>query len=211
MPSLEAKFLETLSQIGVSQDEARKMFINLTRHYRDKSRGHHSLKHVEECIDWVRGDLKKEISRPVMMELAFYWHDAVYVATRHSNETESAALAIVDLSKTEIQIFEMAEVMTFILTYEGGLKPTTNDAKYFRDIDYWIIGSPRERYLSYMKGIEKEYLPFYSPEEYCSGRLKFLGTLRNQDRLFLTDYFEDNFRQAAIENIDFEISSLNAR
>ncbi len=208
MSDLELKFQTTMDEVGIELSKSRLMFAELRRMYDDETRGHHNLRHVEECVDMIRGSLRTTLVSPSLMEVAYYWHDVVYDATSLTNELESAVVAASRLTQAHLKRSQIATVVEFILTYQGGVPPRSEDAKYFRDIDYWIIGSPRERYKEYMRGIEKEYRMHFDGESYRAGRMKFLKGMLQLERIFLTDYFEARFREDAISNILYEIEAL---
>ena len=175
--------------------------------YTDASRGHHNDRHIAECL-LLLDQVGAQVGMACEMALAFLWHDVVYVANSGSNELDSMVWAIRDLTQAKVSPEICSSVASFILTYEGGLDLKTDDARYFRDIDYWIVGSPLERYQEYVTGIGKEYSAYYDERQLRDGRLSFLERLQVSEAIFLTEYFRSRFETQAKANIAWEIEQL---
>ena len=71
--------------------EPRKAFNKLIATYSEKQRAYHTLQHLYECLvllDLIRADLKDAHA----VELAIWFHDAVYDPQAKDNELKSAEL-----------------------------------------------------------------------------------------------------------------------
>src|SRR3954469_13468337 len=68
------------------------LFDALVARYGEPQRHYHTLAHIDACLgwlDWYRGSAK----RPECVELALWFHDAVYDPRASDNERQSAELA----------------------------------------------------------------------------------------------------------------------
>src|SRR5688572_25884535 len=76
--------------VGVASDEddyrrVRRSWSGMGRHY-------HTLTHLDACLRELDG-ARELATRAGEVELALWFHDAVYRSWRHDNEQQSAALA----------------------------------------------------------------------------------------------------------------------
>ena len=66
----------------------------LVRAYGEPQRAYHSLQHLEECLS-VFDEAKGFMQQPDLIEMALWFHDAVYDPKSSENEALSAAMALV--------------------------------------------------------------------------------------------------------------------
>jgi len=78
-------------------DAAREVFADLFARYTAADRRYHDIRHIDACLrllDSVHGLAR----HPDFVELAIWFHDAVYDSRRSNNEESSAYLAVDALS-----------------------------------------------------------------------------------------------------------------
>jgi predicted metal-dependent HD superfamily phosphohydrolase len=66
----------------------------LIARYGEPHRRYHTMIHVEDCLTQVRASTDLTADQRDLLETAIWFHDAIYDATRHDNEAESARLAV---------------------------------------------------------------------------------------------------------------------
>lgn len=198
--------VEALMALGVSSgwDDAFQRVLDL---YLETSRGHHNLRHVTECMLWVR-QLRLLLHKPHHAMIAFFYHDAVYRPGSSNNEEQSAILARADLQDMRCANADVSLIEEMIVGRNMGRIANTPDDQFVHDIDYWVLGSDPRRYKEYAAGIMKENLPRYSVEEYKAGRGSFLNGVLKQPRIFETDYFYERFEEQARANVHLELSEF---
>src|SRR5258707_14163475 len=64
----------------------------LASRYSEPHRAYHTLRHIEHCLDEFEA-VRQEARDPVAVEMALWYHDAVYDTRRRDNEELSAILA----------------------------------------------------------------------------------------------------------------------
>lgn len=155
------------------------------------------------------------------VKLAWWYHDVIYVPGGHVNESASAQRARFDCTLLDInkQIGNISEnepylessyiaFLVYMTDYSKIQVTNDNDANLLIDVDFSILGSQPDDYLNYASAIHKEY-SHISDEKFLTGRRKFLTGLLSQDRIFKTEYFQDNFEKQALDNIKQELQSLS--
>lgn len=163
---------------------------SLRHRYGESHRAYHVFAHVEALLADL--DLIAEIiHHRDAVELAIYYHDAVYDPLARTNESDSAELLQRELGPSlERETLEAAKAM-INATAGHELPPIgtdgfRSDCAHFLDLDLAILGAPAEAFDRYDETIRWEYA-FLAPEAYRAGRLKVLETFLARGRLFKTD------------------------
>ncbi len=170
--------------------------------YVENGLAYHNLDHIEECcrlLDEHRSHAEDEIA----VELAIFFHDAVYNTTRRDNEQMSAHYAR-DLLKRYRRVEVVAEL---IMDTRHADIPATSDGRLICDIDLAVLGKSAEAYAEYAKAIRMEYA-WVTDADYRVGRSNVLAGFLGRERIFLTDNFHDEYEIAARENLAKEQCSL---
>lgn len=111
-------------------------------------RRYHTLQHLEECF--ARFDEIAELAEhPADVELAIWFHDAIYDPHRSDNEQRSADWARSSTGNANVHALVMATRHQAI--------PRSLDEKVLIDVDLWILGAPPERFDEYEKQVREEY------------------------------------------------------
>jgi predicted metal-dependent HD superfamily phosphohydrolase len=174
--------------------------------YRTGRRVYHDLTHVAEVLaeyDRVAESVGWRDPREVYFAILF--HDAIYVAGAHDNETRSADLARETLAGTsDTSGVDVARVATLIqkTALHGKLAraDVDRDEALFLDCDMAILGAAPARFLAYDAAIAEEYAAI-PPEIYIAGRRAFLERLLASERIFLSDFFHELLDARARDNL----------
>src|SRR5512138_1089411 len=92
-----ARWLDLMSKLGLPPNE--ETFDALLKTYSETHRHYHTVEHIDHCLR----ELDAEISlarEPAEVELALWFHDAVYNSHRSDNEQKSAELACALLERS---------------------------------------------------------------------------------------------------------------
>jgi predicted metal-dependent HD superfamily phosphohydrolase len=144
--------------------------------YSQPHRHYHTARHIADCL--AEFDPARSLAQnPVVVELAIWFHDAIYDPRAADNEEQSASLAAQCLSAMEVPGNDRAgltdSVAHLVLAtkhHDGSLQP---DAPLVVDIDLSILGQPPARFMEYDTQIRMEYA--WVPEKiFCEKRAEIL-------------------------------------
>jgi len=184
------------------------MWAELEAAYQAPPRAYHNLQHVHEVTAHYQ-NVAASVGwkNPKEVYLAVLYHDAIYQAGRKDNETRSAELALLLIEKyIGNESLDVAKVKNLIeLTARHGHLGSDNldqDSAHFLDCDMAILGSEPTQFLAYDKAIASEYrgkLPGWMFQFY---RRKFLKSLLDSPRIYLSSFFFESHEAKARVNIE---------
>ncbi len=178
---------------------------DLVKMYGEHHRHYHDLRHVSRCLDELT-DARSLADHPFEVELALWFHDAVYDPRRSDNEEASARHAQTILSKL-IKKEPLKRVTSLILATRHTDPPRTKDERLTADIDLAILGSPAEEYQKYEDGIRREY--GWVPEDrFKAGRAELLARFLARKHIYHTDHFRKKYEKNARANLSISIRKL---
>jgi predicted metal-dependent HD superfamily phosphohydrolase len=175
--------------------------------YDERHRFYHNQTHIQKLLElWSEHQTKLHDAEAVFY--AIVYHDFIYDANSQQNEANSAAEAIVFLSKIGLPSSKIEKVKTYILATQGhqSLQEDT-DLMYFLDFDLAILGSQSFDYEQYSKNIRKEY-NIYDDVRYKAGRMAVLKHFLSKSQIYKTDFFRQQFEKQAFENMKRELKAL---
>lgn len=73
---LEAKWLATCKEVGVSDEKAAAWFTTLSGHYSEPGRYYHTLNHIKEMLGWAER-YESELQSIATVSLATWFHEYV--------------------------------------------------------------------------------------------------------------------------------------
>jgi len=175
----------------------RRAWSGIGRHY-------HTLTHLDACLREV--DEARHIAmRPGEVELALWFHDAIYRSWRRDNEAQSAALAARTLRAASLESVERIRQMvlaTMHLEEEFG-----GDTALVVDIDLSILGQPPEIYAQFERAIRREY--WWAPRaRYVAGRSAVLQRFLGRAAIYHHDHFYEKYEKQARANLAAAIEQL---
>lgn len=175
--------------------------------YVEPQRAYHSLQHLEECL--LAFDEAKEsglMKRPDLIEMALWFHDAVYDPKSSENEALSAQMAVEAIGDGEMA-HEVARLILLTKSHQPGGGP---DDAWIIDIDLAIFAQSPARAMEYERQIREEYA--WVPEvTYREKRAEVLRGFLNRERIYLTAWARDRFEERARENLRTLIGMLPRR
>ena len=184
------------------------MWAELEAAYQAPPRAYHNIQHVHEvAAHYQNVAASVGWQNPKEVYLAVLYHDAIYMAGRKDNEARSAELALLAIAKyLGNESLDIVKVKNLIeLTAKHGHLHSDNldqDTRHFLDCDMAILGSDPAQFLAYDKAIASEYrgkLPGWMFQFY---RRKFLKSLLDSPRIYLSDTFFNSHETNARKNIE---------
>jgi predicted metal-dependent HD superfamily phosphohydrolase len=177
--------------------------------YSAPDRHYHNLEHLDEIFR-VAGRLATITADPSPLNLAIWFHDAVYDSRAKDNEYRSAnlvetLLGPVGVPQSAIDRVRQLVLATAHLTDARG--PGDRDAAILLDADLAVLGSTEDRYRRYAADIRKEY-SWVPDADYCQGRAKVLEHFLKRPRIFWTDVMHEEAEGPARANLQAELGWL---
>lgn len=159
--------------------------------YAEPHRSYHGQSHIDAMLQALHAR-STELTDPNAVELAIWYHDAVYNPAATDNEARSADLLLAEMaglqSPASLRTAELMVRATANHSVPADLPDlVAGDVAAFLDLDMAVLGAEPAEYAAYEAGIAAEYVPVHGAEAYRSGRRAFLRSMLARDRLFLTD------------------------
>jgi len=173
----------------------------LLERYGELQRHYHNAAHIVACLeqlDAVPGFVAAERQR-LLVQLAIFFHDAVYDPRGKDNELQSALLAERSL-KNVLSAGELVDVHRLIMATEHKHPLTVDDETLMVDIDLSILGQPQAVFDAYEKAIRAEYA-FVPDEQFRTGRAAVLRTFLQRPAIFTTPFFHRQYEATARVNL----------
>lgn len=182
----------------------------LRTRYADPARAYHGQRHIDLLLA-LHGEIRAHLHAADAVELAIWYHDAIYVALRPDNETASAALLRADLAGlADPHLIETAATLVLATrTHQvpAGISPAlAADCAWFLDMDLAILGADPATFAWYDQAIRIEYAAV--PEaEWRARRPRVLADFLARDRLYLTEHFHTRCDARARDNLRAAIAA----
>jgi predicted metal-dependent HD superfamily phosphohydrolase len=182
------------------------LYAALRTRYAERHRHYHTLRHIEECFAHL-DDLRRLAEHPAEVEVALWFHDAIYQPKRKDNEQRSAKWAKTSLTAVGIDEMVGQRVADLILATRHAALPKTMDAKVLVDVDLSILGVDAARFEEYEAQVRKEYQWLPSPM-YRRERSKVLKKLLDRPQIFSTERMFRELESRARENLNRSLARL---
>ena len=183
-------------------------FDRLIAAYSEPHRRYHNLRHIAECqqeFDAVRD----RISSPDSIELAIWFHDAIYDTKVSDNEEKSAEWSREFLSGAGVNKSIVEQVSNLVLATKHHDIRLDPGAPALVDIDLSILGQPQKRFWEYEAQIRAEYA-WVDAATFSQKRAEILETFLTRKRIYATDWFFDRYEQQARQNLQASIARLRS-
>jgi predicted metal-dependent HD superfamily phosphohydrolase len=137
---------------------------------------------------------------PAELELAIWFHDAIYAPMRSDNEERSAQWASSSLVAAGVAHYVAERVADLIRATRHVEQPNTEDAQLLVDIDLAILGAGSERFAEYEEQIGQEYV-WMPLEQFKQGRAEILQRFLARPHLFYSEPFIVRYEAKARANL----------
>ncbi|WP_135451578.1 hypothetical protein [Mycobacterium sp. DL99] len=179
---------------------------DLLARWSESHRRHHNVAHLHEvldAIDVLAGD-GLQFDREAV-ELAAWFHDAIYDVGRNDNEDRSAMLArqMLDGSPDCDEVARLVLATKFHKVDNGDA-----NAAVLSDADLSVLGAPAVRYRQYADAVRDEYAAV--PDDlFKPARARVLSALL-AGQIFHTAPGRERWEEQARRNVTDEIGELNS-
>jgi predicted metal-dependent HD superfamily phosphohydrolase len=177
---------------------------DLLARWSESHRKHHTVTHLHEMLDTIGAlaDAGIEFDREAV-ELAAWFHDAIYEIGADDNEGHSADLARELLSSSPIRD-EVARLVLVTKTHK--VADGDVNGAVLSDADLSVLGSAPTRYRAYAEAVRAEYAEI--PDAvFKPARAQVLSSLL-QGPIFHTELGRERWEDRARRNITDEIAAL---
>ncbi|WBO65523.1 HD domain-containing protein [Streptomyces camelliae] len=180
----------------------------LLRRWQEPQRRYHTLEHLTAVLDRI-DVLAEYADDPDVVRLAAWFHDAVYLPERSTNEERSARLAERALPEAGVSRDKTAEVARLVrLTVTHDPADDDRDGQVLCDADLAILAAPPSAYATYTAEVREEY-HFVPNDAFREGRSAILRQLLGLPRLFRTPYGQEHWEATARYNLASELELLS--
>ena len=194
-----------LWQAAVASGDGATWYEKLTRAYAEPQRHYHNQQHIAECLAEFDG-ARHLTQQPAAVELALWFHDAVYDPKASDNEERSAALARSCLETGGASRLA-ATVSDLVMATKSHSTEAGPDAALTFDADLSILGQGEQRFAEYEAQIREEYR--WVPKLIFNlKRAEILERFLARSRIYATDFFAAKCEQQARRNLEGSIRQL---
>jgi predicted metal-dependent HD superfamily phosphohydrolase len=180
--------------------------------WREPQRHYHTLQHLQECLA-LFDELRDQAQYPLEVELALWFHDAVYDVHAHDNEARSARWAEQALTAAGLAPDSIRCIHDLIMATCHGALPapgTGPDTTLLTDIDLAILGSPAPRFAQYEQQIRAEYA-WVAPDVYSLKRRAVLRGFLDRVSIYANAILHRRLELQARSNLMRAIAGIPTR
>ncbi|WP_374774581.1 hypothetical protein OG756_17950 [Streptomyces sp. NBC_01310] len=209
--ALRARWRATVTAAGAPADRDPEPYADrLLTAWAEPQRRYHTTAHLADVL--ARIDvLAPHAADPAAVQLAAWFHDAVYRPDRSENEERSAALAeraLPELGMGAARTAEVARLVRLTVTHDPA--PGDTDGEVLCDADLAVLAGDPQAYAAYATAVRAEY-GFVPDEAFRAGRAAVLRRLLDLPRLFRTPYGTAHWEAPARANLAAELATLTTQ
>lgn len=183
---------------------------DLLRRWQEPHRSYHALPHLASVLTGI-GILERAGELPAglrpAVQLAGWYHDAVYAGVAGQDEEDSARLAEEHLDSLlpEALVSEVARLVR--LTASHAPEPDDVAGAVLVDSDLEVLGREPAAYTRYVSQVRADYA-HVADEQFAYGRSEVLRRLLEAPRLFRTRTGYELWENRARQNLESELEGL---
>lgn len=181
-------------------------YARLMGMYSEPHRRYHDVLHIGECLGEF--DRARQIATdPTAVELAIWFHDAIYDLRAVDNEERSAELAKDWLTKAHASEALADTVARLVLATKGHHASAHADAPLLVDVDLSILGQHPDRFWEYERQVREEYA-WVPAIIFARKRAEVLQRFLARPRIYNTDVIYQRLEAQARINLRASIEKL---
>jgi predicted metal-dependent HD superfamily phosphohydrolase len=174
--------------------------------YSEPHRSYHTLRHLKECFVKL-DELRPLAERPAEVELALWFHDAIYDPRRHDNERRSADWASETALALGVEAHAAQRLHALVMTTRHDAEPRGVDEQILVDVDLAILGADAARFGEYEKQVREEYR-WVPAMLYRRTRKAILQGFLSRPTIYRTPLFIERYERPARENLARSLAML---
>lgn len=202
------RWFNTWRALGIPpSSQLRELFAEIIAHYSEPHRHYHTVQHLAECFEqW--SSLRSHAPHPGEVEVALWFHDAIYDTHRSDNEAESAQLAEKAALGLGIATDAAKRIHGLVLATRHAAEPVGPDAEGLVDTDLSILGAEPARFDRYEQQIRQEYA--WVPETtFRERRTTVLKEFLARSHIYCTSLFRTRYEEQARANLKRSLAALD--
>jgi predicted metal-dependent HD superfamily phosphohydrolase len=200
-----ARWQSMWRQLGVSGADE-ELFRQLVACYSEPHRKYHTMQHLNECFAHLES-VRLFAERAGEIELALWFHDAIYDTRRTDNEERSAEWARESAVAAGLSGDQASRIYQLVIATKHDAIPVGRDAAILVDIDLAILGSDEARFDEYEVQVREEYS--WVPEPlFRKERRRILQEFASRQSIYSADYFQVEYEARARNNITRSLARL---
>lgn len=169
-------------------------------------RKYHNTPHLYACLQHF-SKVRNQLQDPLAVELALWFHDAIYWPWLPKNEEKSALWAVQFIKKMGLCTSLAQQVEQHILDTRHQVTPGLGDAQWVVDIDLAVLAQSQTVYQQFEQDVRGEYR-WVRWSRYVKGRSAVLQSFVDRPRVYSTPWFFDRYEVSARSNLQRAIASL---
>jgi predicted metal-dependent HD superfamily phosphohydrolase len=181
-------------------------FDALVSAYSEKHRHYHTAEHIDHCLHELDRALGAA-HEPAEVELALWFHDAIYDPYSSDNEERSADWACSLLTRNGANAARVASVRAHVLATRHAVPATTPDSQLVVDVDLSILGAVETTYAAFEKNVRKEYR-WVPAILFRRKRAEILASFLARPQIYGTEIFHELYERRARQNLAEAIGDL---
>jgi predicted metal-dependent HD superfamily phosphohydrolase len=195
-----------LTALGIGEES--ECFEALLAAYSERHRHYHTTRHIDHCLREF--DSVASLARePAEVELALWFHDAIYDPHSSKNEERSAGWACELLTRHHARAERVSRVRDHILATRHEAVAHDPDSRLVVDIDLSILGVDEAAYAEFEVNVRQEYR-WVPALLFRRKRAEILESFLARPRIYTTDLFCDRYESRARHNLSKAIERLRA-
>lgn len=182
-------------------------YAKLMQAYAEPRRAYHNLQHLAECLE-VRHQLGVTSQAPNEVDVALWFHDAIYDPIARDNEARSAQWLedVACAAGLDAEVLKRLRALVMVTCHDSA--PRSAAESTLVDADLAILGASPSRFDDYCRQIREEYrhVPGFL---YRIKRRHVLQSFNNRIRIYTTEAFHLSLEAQARENLKRAIDDLS--
>jgi predicted metal-dependent HD superfamily phosphohydrolase len=171
---------------------------DILQKYAQPLRRYHNQQHLIHCLEQL-DQVKHLIPHADAVEMALWFHDAIYVPGKTDNEQKSSELFLeYALDNFPVEFIRQVERLILVTTHKH--TSIDFDERFIADIDLSSFGLDWGDFLVDSQNLREERLDI-PDSAYFQAHTQFLKHLMSRSSIFQTQPFFDLYEQTAKQNI----------
>jgi predicted metal-dependent HD superfamily phosphohydrolase len=207
MPSRE-RWDAMWRELGAART-ASSLYDEIVARYAEPQRHYHTARHLDECFAHF-DTARALVERPAEVELALWFHDAIYAPKRQDNEAKSAEWARACALAAGVTADAADRAHALVMATRHDAVPSRPDEQVLVDIDLSILGAAAARFDEYERQVREEYawVPGFV---FRSKRKTILEQFLARPAIFSTPAFRERLEVPARANLARSITQLGGK
>jgi len=199
-----ARWESAWRQLGASSADE-ELYNRLVACYSEPHRKYHTIQHLNECFAHLES--MRSLANHPEVELALWFHDAIYDTSKKDNEKRSAEWARDSVLDASVAREQAERIYELVMATMHNAVPVGKDAEVLVDIDLGILGAETARFDEYEVQVREEYS--WVPESvYREARRKILEEFVRREWIYSTERFRSEYEARARDNLARSLARL---